>query len=141
MIIIMIIMITMIIIALSTWCGQYNNSTSHNLRKGARSPYTGRSKLDGWYFCMPWQCVYYYFTHDRLNYCSLLLFCLYVHPEPKPNPSRELWPTTFAFKHDLAGVKVNQRAKYLGKRSFGCKVTVQTHKQAHTAEWLLYLDY
>jgi len=44
---------------------------------------------------------------------------------------------TFTFKRDLDNVKMNQKAKYLGQRSFSSKVTVQTH----TPDRLLYLNH
>ena len=39
-----------------------------------------------------------------------------------------LWPMTLMFELHLGGVKVNQRAKYLGQRSFHSKVIIQTHR-------------
>jgi len=42
------------------------------------------------------------------------------------------------FELDLDGVQLNQRAKYLGQRSFRSKVTF---RQTHITDRLLYLDH
>jgi len=36
---------------------------------------------------------------------------------------------------------VNQRAKYLGQKSFRSKVILRTHRRTHTPDRLLYLDH
>ena len=38
------------------------------------------------------------------------------------------WPMTSTYKHDLDSITVNQQAKYLGQRSFCCKVIISTHR-------------
>ena len=38
---------------------------------------------------------------------------------------------TLMFKLDLDSVKMNQRAKYFGQRTFASKVIVQTHRRTH----------
>jgi len=42
---------------------------------------------------------------------------------------------TLTFEYDLDSVKMNQRANYLGQRSFSSKVIVRTHgRQTHTPD-------
>jgi len=41
---------------------------------------------------------------------------------------------TLTFKLDLDGVKLDQRAKYLGERSYSSRVIFWTQRQAHAHE-------
>jgi len=45
------------------------------------------------------------------------------------------------FELDLDSVKMNQRAKFIGQKSFSSNVVVQTHGRTHTTDRLFYLDH
>jgi len=47
---------------------------------------------------------------------------------------RDCKPTTLTFEPDLEKVKLNQRAKYLGQKSFHSKVIGHTIVQTHTLQ-------